>query len=342
MIMKIDILCSDGSPIGVTSKTVWGDSWRIGVGGAELALITMCEEWANRGHDVTLYNSPKEEGASPFKQLHTRAFDPNRPRDVLITFRSPNPLSMIAKGMRVWWSCDQYTVGNYQGFAPSMNRIVCISDFHKNYFQSNYGINNATVIDLPVRLSDFSLDIDKVPNRIIFTSVPDRGLHHLLPVWQKIKAAIPDASLYITSDYRLWGAPDPRNNQHRAGWIGQKDVMFVGALPRRKYIEELLKAQLLVYPCEYEELFCISVAEAMVAGTYPITSWTGALGTTNMGTVIPEFPSQEFFENMKGEALFCLKNLDELKERQKKVKNKAIKRFHPDKIAKEWEERIFK
>ncbi len=59
--MKIDILCNqepNGSFIGVTSKTVWGDSQRIGVGGAELAIITMAEEWTKAGHDVVLYNSP--------------------------------------------------------------------------------------------------------------------------------------------------------------------------------------------------------------------------------------------------------------------------------------------
>jgi len=340
--MKIDILCSDGSPIGVTSKTLWGDSWRVGVGGSEYALITMCEEWTKRGYEVTLYNSPKEVGVSPFHQLPTNAFNPNHPRDVLITFRSPNPLSIIAKGLKVWWSCDQYTIGNFQNFAPSMNRIVCISDFHKNYFKSQYNILNATVIDLPVRIQDFPSDVERVPNRLVFTSVPDRGLHYLLDIWEEVKKSIPDVNLYITSDYRLWGAPDPRNSRHRAGWIGQKDVMFAGALPRKRYVEELAKSQLLVYPCEYEELFCISVAEAMISGVYPITSGVGALSTTNMGTIIPHFPDKIFFDDMIGEVLFCLQNKDELKKRQKSIVNKAKKRFHPDRIIEEWEEKVFK
>jgi len=54
--MKIEILCNDGSPLGVTSKTVWGDNFRIGLGGAELALITLCEAWHERGDEVILYN----------------------------------------------------------------------------------------------------------------------------------------------------------------------------------------------------------------------------------------------------------------------------------------------
>jgi len=51
--MKIDILVSDGSPVGITSKTLWGDAQRIGLGGSEYALVTMCEEWTKAGHEVT-------------------------------------------------------------------------------------------------------------------------------------------------------------------------------------------------------------------------------------------------------------------------------------------------
>ena len=341
--MKIDILCSDGSPLGVSSKTLWGDAWRLGVGGAECALITMCEEWEKVGHTVTLYNSPKEAGASPFNQLPVRAFDPTNNRDVLINFRSPNPKAAIAKGLKVWWSCDQFTSGSFKDFAVYADKIVCISDFHVNYFKSTYRIENAIAIDLPVRVGDFeNREIEKVRNRIIFISVPARGLHHLLPMWRKIKNQVPDASLCITSDYRLWGVAGPGNSKHRAGWVGQKDVMFLGAVPRTQYVDQLLKAQLLVYPCEYEELFCISVAEAMVAGAYPITSGVGALSTTNMGEVIEDFPTKDFFDEMEDVSVDLLQHQDVLEQEQKRARKEAIKRFHLDRIIEEWENKVFK
>ena len=341
--MKIDILCSDGSPLGVSSKTLWGDQWRMGIGGAEYALITMCEEWTKVGHIVTLYNSPKESGASPFNQLPVSAFESTYNRDVLINFRSPNPKAAVAKGLKVWWSCDQFTTGSFKDFAGYVDKIVCISNFHINYFKSMYGIKNAISIDLPVRVEDFeNRKIKKVKNRIIFTSVPSRGLQHLLSIWSRIKEQIPDASLYITSDYRLWGTPGPGNSQHRSGWIGQKDVMYLGAIPRTQYIDQLLKAQLLVYPCSYEELFCISVSEAMVAGAYPITSGVGALATTNMGDVVEDFPTKDFFDEMVDVSVDLLQHQDVLEQEQERVKKEAIKRFHPDRIIEEWENKVFK
>src|SRR4030042_2068724 len=132
--MKIEILCSDGSPLGVTEGTIWGDRFRVGLGGAELALLTMCGLWHDAGHEVVLYNNPWTQGDSRFDQRPTASFNPNDSRDVLIVFRSPNDRAIPAKGLRVWWSCDQYTVGNFKHFSSFMDKIVCISPFHANYF----------------------------------------------------------------------------------------------------------------------------------------------------------------------------------------------------------------
>ena len=38
--MKIDIICNDGSPLGVTPMDIFGDSGRIGIGGAEFNYIS--------------------------------------------------------------------------------------------------------------------------------------------------------------------------------------------------------------------------------------------------------------------------------------------------------------
>src|SRR3990167_810434 len=285
--MKISVLCSDGSPLGITMKDLWGNGQRgIGIGGSEYALLTMCEAWTSTGHEVVLYNNPRGDG-SPFEQRRVGEFDPNEERDVCIIFRSPNPQGIISKGLRVWWSCDQYTQGSFRDFAPHVDKIVTISPFHTEYFRKTYEIKNAIDIDLPVRVQDFE-DVEevKITDRLIFTSVPDRGLHLLYPMWAEIKLNFPEASLVITSDYRLWGAGSPLNERHRLQWLKAEDVYFKGAICRDELIKEQLKAQLLVYPGMYEELFCIAVAEAQYAGAYPITSFTGALETTNMGSVI--------------------------------------------------------
>lgn len=346
--MKIEILTSDGSPLGVSTKTVWGDEWQVGVGGAELALLTMCEEWTKAGHEVILYNNPRET-VSPFEQRRIDDFDPQSDRDVLITFRSPNPKSIIAKGLKVWWSTDQYTRGDFGKFAPSMDKIVCISDFHADHFQTAYGIENTIVIDLPVRLDDYlqKAPISKIKNRVIFTSVPDRGLQNLWRIWPIIKRSITDATLVITSDYRLWGGAggvqgNAGNELHKVRWVVHDGIEFKGAMPRSEFIVEEMMAEFFVYPCNYDELFCISCAEAQVVGAYPITTNQGSLKTTNMGTQLAlnsNDPRNDIV--FAGEVIEIMQDEHGTSLLREKLIDESTERFAPGKILEDWDEKVF-
>lgn len=344
--MNIDVLCNDGSPLGVTSKDLWGEGSRgVGVGGSEYALLTMCEAWKDAGHRVRLYNDPINPRDTKFGQFPISAFTPGDERDVLINFRSPNPKSLVAKGLKVWWSCDQYTVGNYADFAPNMDKIVCISEFHKDYFKRVYNIHNAVAIDLPVRVHDFEgMEVEKEPYRLIFTSIPDRGLQYLRDSWIFIKGVVPDASLVITSDYRLWGVHEPRNERYRMAWIGLDDVQFLGAIPRSRLIEEQLRADIYAYPNIYDELFCVSCAEAQACGAYPVTSGIGALNTTNMGTIIPGDPRDgrsAFLKKFREAIIEMLDDRNALAVKQQSIMEQARERFNVENIMKQWDEKVF-
>ena len=337
--MRIHILCNDGSPLGVTSKTMWGDEFRIGLGGAEQALITMCEEWTKVGHEVVLFNDPHKYGDSPFEQRAIAAFNPGEDRDVLIVFRSTNPRVLVSKGLKVWWSTDQSSTGNYKEFAPLVDKIVCISPYHQKYFAETYGITNTVYIDLPVRVDDYKdKNYEKIPYRIIFTSVPSRGLNNLCRMYPALKKRIPELSLVITSDYRLWGMHAGGNEKFRPMWVSYEGVDYVGAVLREQLIQEELSAEAMLYPCNYEELFCISVAEAQFAGAYPITSSIGALGTTNMGTPIKIDPNNPHDDITFITALVDLfEDRTKLQTLQKEIAEKAYNRFRPEVILKQWD-----
>lgn len=340
--MNIDILTTDGSPLGVTSQTVWGDRWQVGVGGAELALLTMCEEWTRRGDTVRLYNEPREPNPL-FEQLPISAYRANDPRDVLIVFRSPNQKALTSKGYKVWWSCDQYTRGNFERFNRFVDKTVVISPFHAQYFKDTYGILDTVVTDLPVRVHDYPAERpEKIPHRFLFSSVPDRGLDQLWRVWPMIRDAIPDAEVVITSDYRLWGAGSPLNERYRVRWMTRDGFMFLGAVKRDRLIEEQLKASITAYPCTYEELFCIAIAEAQYAGVYPITTNIGALGTTNMGTLV-NWNAADY----RGDQLFVDLIVKTLTDKSfagaaRAIQTKAEERFHPDTILRHWDNEVFK
>jgi beta-1,4-mannosyl-glycoprotein beta-1,4-N-acetylglucosaminyltransferase len=336
--IKIDVICNDGSPLGVSLKTLKGDDLQqVGCGGAEYALLTMCEAWQNGNYKVRLYNNPRTPTDSNFEQLPIDTFSPQDERDILLVFRSPNRKVDGARGKKVWWSCDQWTVGSFKDFAPHVDKIVTISPFHADYFMQKYGIGNTITIDLPVRTWEYQQKVDPILHRCLFSSVPGRGLSGLLTMWPQIVSRVPDASLVITSDYRLWGVNGTGMEPYLARALSNASIQVLGAIRRDKLVEEQLKAQLLVYPSSYEgeELFCIAVAESQVAGNWPVTYDRGALRTTNMGTLVPEVP--EVFVNAVVENL-----LDPtLAQRQKELQAKAISRFNVERIMDEWKTKVF-
>lgn len=338
--MKIEILCGGGSPEGVHLSDIYGKNGRVGVGGAELALLTMCEGWAKE-HEVILYNNPKRQDGV-FEQRNVVDFDRvDSHGDVVIFFREPSPRIVQVKSKKVFWSCDQYTAGDYAHFSKLVDKIVTISPHHSTYFQRIYGIENSISIDLPVRTWDYETPVEKAPHRLIFTSVPDRGLEYVAQTFPKIREQVPDASLVVTSDYRLWGAISPTNDRYIQMFMRMGGVEFLGAVSRDRLVQEQLKAQIHYYPCNYEELFCIAAAESMVAGVLPITSKTGALVTTNMGIIIDgglgDPVTQQRFIQTTVEKLFDPK----LSQVQKDLQTKAVERFSIKRIMKQWDELIF-
>lgn len=336
--LKIDVLANDGSPLGVSEQSIYGHDGRLGVGGAELAILTLMRGWHDAGHEVRFYNNPKSAHGSAFRHLSISLFNPSEDRDVLIIFRSPNRKALHATGRKIWFSTDQYTVGDFPDFSTKVDKIITISKFHADYFRDKYGITNTTIIDLPVRVWEYSKQIEKVKNRIIFCSVPDRGLGVLADCYDELKQRVPDLSLVITSDYRLWGAGSPLNEQYMRRFLGKSGVTFLGAVTREKLIEEQLRAEVHAYPCIYDELFCYAVAECQVAGAFPITSSFGALGTTNMGMIIPGNPiTQEWKRGFIDSIVEALHNKSDYNARAIDVQSKARDRFSLEKILGEWD-----
>jgi len=341
--MKIDLLCNDGSPIGVAPP----DIKMRGVGGAELAMITLMQTFAERGHSVRVFNNPVSPGVySGVRYINLDEFNPRQSRDILIIYRSPNARAtpMLADIRSIWWSMDQYTVGSYTELANKVNYCVTISPYHTHYHIKNWNIDPAKIghIDLGVRISDYNerSDVQRVHGRMIYCSVPDRGLNILHAAWPLIVRDYPSATLAITSDYRLWGSGSAGNTQYRLDWAGLKGVTFYGKVSRDDLIRLQLEAEIHAYPCTYEELFCISAAECQVSGAIPITTNAGALRTTNeFGFIIPGDPRQPNYVKEFAQRCINLIGVERtfMETRRNFMMVAARNRFDWNKIAEKWE-----
>lgn len=345
--MKIGVWANDGSPLGITYDDIYARNGRIGIGGAELALFTVLEGLAKRGHEVVLFNNPEKLTKDwEVQQAHHNQFHLYKDYfDTFVVFRSPAPIiNYIKSKKKVWWSTDQATVGNFKAFSQKMDNLVLISQTHADSFWARYRIRETSklkvdILDLPVRTEEYKHIFEKEPNHFIYTSVPDRGLSFLLFLWPKIKKEIPEAKLSITSDYRLWGNMHPGNNHWKDSVETLEGIDFLGAIPREQLVELQLKADMLLYPCIYEELFCIACAEAQVAGAFPITSNFGALKTTNTTSGLLGHPKKdEFRKDFLDKVVYMSRNRKELEKERVNMIVSSTERFSLDTILNKWEE----
>lgn len=343
--MRIDIYTVNGSPSGVTPHEI---EWP-GVGGAELHLLRWAENMGKRGHIIRIYNDPRlpyNQGGVSFR--NRREYIPQDERDILITFRGYNPIVENSRyRLHIGWTVDQYTNLEYpydKYWYPSVWKMVGISDFNRRDHIKRYGITSDRfeVIDIGSDVSEYSGQIKKTPLSFIFSSVPHRGLAQMFRLWPTIKRNFPGATLTVTSDYGLWnGGADAGNSEFKQMARGLEGVKFVGRVPREELIEIQKKTQFHVYPCIYDENFCISIAESQMAGTICVTPAIGALETTNFtGYVLYNHePDTEKFNdavmNIISEHAFGTNY--EMLENASRIQQNAFNRFGWDSICQEWE-----
>ena len=342
--MKIDFLCPSGSPVGICPEDIYGR----GVGGAELALMTFAQVLASRGHIVRIYNDPPTSKVyGGVEYLKVAEFQPGELRDATVLFRVPYKKLGAIRGLKVFWSCDQSTVGNYPtDVFPYVDKIVVISQHHYDHFVKTYNapVHRMYVTDLGVRDWDYpsANTIEKIVGRCIFCSVPGRGLDVLLKVWPLIRKEVPHATLTITSDYRLWGIAEPRNEEYRRMAQGLEGIQFLGKVSREQLVREQMSAEVQAYPCTYEELFCISVAECSFAGAVPVTSQVGAVRTTNAaGYQIEGDPNSPEFQTQFALRVVKLLRDSELRAiMSESTRLHAQTNFNWSAIALLWEEQV--
>ena len=197
--------------------------------------------------------------------------------------------------------------------------------------------------NLGVNIPDYQYEIDKEKGKLVFCSVPERGLMNLATIFPAIRKRFPDVSLYITSDYTLWGT-DALNEKFKAIFSTMTQVFYYGKVSRQKLINIQKTAEIMVYPGNYDENFCIAAAECMAASTVPVVSNIGALKTTvgEGGIVIDGIPSDGDYEKkFVDKVCELLENRNKLKELSIKAREIAFKNYNWKLIALDWHTLIY-
>jgi GR25 family glycosyltransferase involved in LPS biosynthesis/glycosyltransferase involved in cell wall biosynthesis len=328
---------------------------RENVYGSELALISLSEQLANY-YEVFIFGASfhkeiEHKGVRYFNSNKLNEFMNTHEVEVMIVSRYVHYfLEFTAnkpKKTYVWmhdmvaqpyWNglelprSAKYVVENMM---PHIDGIIALSEWHKKFLLQQYNVNpnKIFIIGNAIDTSKFNKKVEKVKNRFIYTSAPNRGLNHLINYFEDIRKFMPDAQLYV---YR---GVEEFNNDFGKALITEMDkheyIHFGGKLENHKVAEEFMKSEYWLYPTNWQETYCISSLEAQMGKCVCIASDLAALNTTvgDRGVLLK---SSLYTEEYRKEVLDTLKDLMN----NDKKRNELVTRGKEWAVKQTWDNRV--
>lgn len=114
----------------------------------------------------------------------------------------------------------------------------------------------------------------------------DRGLHHLLKMWPKIKEKFPDAKLHVCYGWELF-VKGYQNNPERMAWKERIDnlmntdcITHHGRVSKEELNKITSECGIWTYPTDFEETNCITALNCQKLGCVPCVINKAALSET--------------------------------------------------------------
>jgi predicted O-linked N-acetylglucosamine transferase (SPINDLY family)/glycosyltransferase involved in cell wall biosynthesis len=274
------------------------------LGGSQSAVAYLTAALARRGHEVTVVNAvpapvvsaavdyvPKGRLTGPFLNQF----------DVVIVVSVAIGGSLRALGitrpMFLWChhDVDQPAVRNLLDAdeRTAWSGFAMVSKWQADRYATTAGVLPASQRVLGNAVSPAFLDLPRTPAwyergdapALYYASTPFRGLNVLVDAMPLLSKAIPGIHLQVFSSMRIYGVP---SNADEYAWLYDKckataGVTYRGALSQKSLAMAVAAADVLAYPCTFPETSCISVMEAMAAGSMVVANRLGALEETTAG-----------------------------------------------------------
>ena len=241
--------------------------------GAENILINLSKNISELGHEVVVFNNCKNEYKSQkYSWLNiSKTYSNNYIFDIAISNNDTTLLNNITAKKKFVISHSLQTIEKFirkkQLKSYIMNRPIylLLGEYHKSKMSKLFSIFGTRIIDygLDNILLETKLD-NNIDNKLsMFTSRPDRNLDLLIDIWKdNIYGNFNDLKLFIT----------PINND-----LTRYRIFNRGLLYKKDYIQELIKARVVILPGHKAELYCIAALEAQELCIPIVTMGIGSL-----------------------------------------------------------------
>ena len=212
----------------------------------------------------------------------------NIPQEVHIS-RSSQELLSSSKKYKILWAhdnCDQPIHANLPEVVSQIDKIVCVSHWEREQYIKYNRAPAEKLIVIPNGVAEmFSPSGNPKSKTCIFFSAPHKGITPLPKIWKQVIKQHPDVILKVFSSGDLYSQYQnlPEFSQAIEELQSLPNVLYSSCIDREDLLAHIRDAAFFIHPNVWEETFCVSLAEAMCCGCYPITTDMGALSETSFG-----------------------------------------------------------
>ena len=183
---------------------------------------------------------------------------------------------------------------------PKVKWAFGLTDWHSRYIRNFFPHLNVQTLNYGV--SSKFVSGNKIRNSFVYSSFPNRGLVVLLKMWPKIHQKFPGAvlNLYcnVDGDWVNKVAPDEMCEVRRL-LQETRGVLYHGWVSKETLARAWETAEYWLYPCKFEETFCLTALEAAVSRTLAVTNNLAALEDTvgDRGVITHGNPLEEAWQD---------------------------------------------
>ena len=212
------------------------------------------------------------------------------PEDIEVT-HFPEELKKSDKKYKILWAHHAYDQPVFINFDhKTVDHIVTPSHWAKENIVKYHNVPKDKVTVIPTGVSDKFTFSENKTKTFIHTSVPYKGLELMPEIIRRIHTKHPDAKFKIFSSMSLYGQQNDPYIELYEELKKLPNVEYSAAVDQEELIECYQESAFFIHPNIWEEVFCVSMAEAMKCGTYPIITNIGALSEVagdNFASVVP-------------------------------------------------------
>ena len=204
----------------------------------------------------------------------------------------PGKVPLDKNKINILWQKNSYDQNNLQEFFRNSSRFNeydwYVFNSHWTYEKFRYFFQIPEDKSIVIKNGTNNFPKRKIykkgdPIKIIHHCTPWRGLNVLLLAMQMVKNK--DITLDVYSSCDVYGSAfsDHHKKEFEPLFEQAKElpnVNYIGYKPNEYILKHMTDYDLFVYPCIFEETFCVSALEALSAGLHVITTNFGALPET--------------------------------------------------------------